>query len=165
MTMSRPAACAPVAPCLRVLCCGVGGQGVLSAARWLGDAAMLDDHEVRVGQLHGMSQRGGSVQATVLIGPGHSSVIGPGEADVLVALEPLELGRTASSPASRKGRFTWIGRSTFSITYSLTTIVSTPRARACSTSPPTSASTSPRAPIDTGAARQTPLVHQSSWGR
>jgi indolepyruvate ferredoxin oxidoreductase beta subunit len=46
-----------------------------------------------VGQLHGMSQRGGSVECSVLIGPGHSSFIGDGEADVILGLEPLEVQR------------------------------------------------------------------------
>ncbi len=78
---------------LAILVAGVGGQGVLSAARWLGDAATAADLPLRVGQLHGMSQRGGSVQATVLIGPGQSSFIVDGAADVMLAFEPLELHR------------------------------------------------------------------------
>ncbi len=74
----------------RLLLVGVGGQGVLSAARLLGEAALTEGKQVVVGQLHGMSQRGGSVESTVLIGPGRSSFIGPGEADAMLALEPLE---------------------------------------------------------------------------
>jgi len=81
---------------LRVLFAGVGGLGVLSAARWLGEAALAADLTVVVGQMHGMSQRGGSVTATVLIGDYQSSIIGNGEADLLVALEPLEAKRALS---------------------------------------------------------------------
>lgn len=76
-----------------VLFAGVGGQGVLTAARLLGEAALLAESDVCVGQMHGMSQRGGSVQATVLIGPGYSSFIPDGAADVVVGLEPVELSR------------------------------------------------------------------------
>ena len=82
-------------PLARLVISGVGGQGVLSAARWLGDAAVLAGQNVRIGQLHGMSQRGGSVEATVLFGAGKSSFIRNGSADVLLAFEPLELSRSA----------------------------------------------------------------------
>ncbi len=77
----------------KLLVVGVGGQGVLTAARFLGDAALAAGLPVMVGQLHGMSQRGGSVECSVLIGPGQSSFIGAGEADVVLGLEPLEVLR------------------------------------------------------------------------
>jgi len=87
----------------RLLVVGVGGQGVLRAARLLGEAALAEGQEVVVGQLHGMSQRGGSVESTVLIGPGRSSFIGPGQAHALLALEPLEAlrARTRLSAQTR----------------------------------------------------------------
>ena len=75
---------------IKVLAVGVGGQGVLTLARLLGDAALAQGLQVRVGQLHGMAQRGGSVEALALLGPGQSTFIGDGEADVVVGLEPLE---------------------------------------------------------------------------
>ena len=74
----------------RVLLVGVGGQGVLTAAQVLGAAAHAAELPVVVGQLHGMSQRGGTIECAVLIGPGESSFIGPGQADVVLAFEPLE---------------------------------------------------------------------------
>jgi len=77
---------------LQILLVGVGGQGVLTSARILGAAAHAAGHPVVVGQLHGMSQRGGSVECTVLVGPGESSFL-LGSADVIVAFEPLELLR------------------------------------------------------------------------
>jgi len=52
----------------RILITGVGGQGVLSAARWLGEAAATNGFSIAVSELHGMSQRGGSVQSEVAIG-------------------------------------------------------------------------------------------------
>jgi indolepyruvate ferredoxin oxidoreductase beta subunit len=77
----------------KILVVGVGGQGALSAARFLGEAALEARLPVNVGQLHGMSQRGGSVEASVIIGPGHSSHIGNFEADIVLGLEPLEVLR------------------------------------------------------------------------
>ena len=78
----------------KILIVGVGGQGVLTAARFLGEAALLADLPVIVGQLHGMSQRGGSVECSVLIGPSLSSHIGNAEADVVLGLEPMEVLRS-----------------------------------------------------------------------
>jgi indolepyruvate ferredoxin oxidoreductase beta subunit len=74
----------------KILFVGVGGQGVLTAARMLGEAALAAGIEPMVGQLHGMAQRGGSVEASVLLGPGESAFIEAGGADVLVGLEPME---------------------------------------------------------------------------
>jgi indolepyruvate ferredoxin oxidoreductase beta subunit len=87
----------------RLLLAGVGGQGILTAARCLGDAAVMAGQDVVIGQLHGMAQRGGSVRATVLIGPGLSSFIADGAADAVLALEPLEAlrARPKMSPATR----------------------------------------------------------------
>ena len=75
---------------------GVGGQGVLLAANAIGEAATATSYETRVGEIHGMSQRGGSVIAHVRYG---DTVNGPmvpiGKADVIVALEPMEALRYA----------------------------------------------------------------------
>jgi indolepyruvate ferredoxin oxidoreductase beta subunit len=87
-------------PC-RVLLVGVGGQGVLTAAGILGEAALLSGLEVSVGQLHGMSQRGGSVQATVVVGEGGSSFVEAGRADVVLGFEPLETLRARPALSER----------------------------------------------------------------
>jgi len=71
-----------------MLLVGVGGQGLLTAAQILGDAAHAAGKQVVVGQLHGMSQRGGSVECSVLFGPGLSSYLS--RADVVAGFEPLE---------------------------------------------------------------------------
>ena len=68
---------------------GVGGQGVLTVAQILGAAAHAAGLPVVVGQLHGMSQRGGTVQCTVLIGDHESSFLS-GDPDVVLAFEALE---------------------------------------------------------------------------
>jgi indolepyruvate ferredoxin oxidoreductase beta subunit len=81
---------------------GVGGQGVLSAAQIVGAAAHAAGLEVVVGQLHGMSQRGGSVRCTILLGRGESSFL-TGDADAVIAFEALEALRTLENvgPKSR----------------------------------------------------------------
>jgi indolepyruvate ferredoxin oxidoreductase beta subunit len=75
-----------------VILCGVGGQGVLSLAGLLGETARRRGFEVRQGEIHGMSQRGGAVEATLRLadGPIASPRIPRGSADLLLALEPLE---------------------------------------------------------------------------
>lgn len=86
---------------LRILFAGVGGQGVLSAGKWLGEAAAAHGMEVVIGQIHGMSQRGGSVQATVALGGARSPEIPRGMADLLVALEPMEAARALQKISKR----------------------------------------------------------------
>jgi len=73
---------------ISVLIVGVGGQGLLTAARIMGDAVHTAGGCAVVGQLHGMSQRGGSVECSVLVGKGSSSYLS--RADVVVGFEPLE---------------------------------------------------------------------------
>jgi indolepyruvate ferredoxin oxidoreductase beta subunit len=65
---------------------------VLTVARALGDAALHSGLEVAVGQLHGMAQRGGSVEASVVIGTGVESSFVE-QADVVLGFEPLEVLR------------------------------------------------------------------------
>ncbi len=76
----------------KVLLVGVGGQGVVTAAEVLGLALRecAPDVGVCVGQLHGLAQRGGSVESTVAIGAGSTAFVGPAEADVVLGFEPLE---------------------------------------------------------------------------
>lgn len=74
---------------------GVGGQGILSFARVLGELALIKKVNVLMSETHGMAQRGGSVVATVRMGEAYSPMIGKGRADLLVGLEPLEAARYA----------------------------------------------------------------------
>jgi len=85
----------------KLLVAGVGGQGALTITGLLGNAAMAADLEVMVGQLHGMAQRGGAVSSTLVIGQASTSIIGIGEADVIVGLEPLEAMRALSQVSSK----------------------------------------------------------------
>ena len=77
-----------------VMIVGVGGQGTLLASRILGDAMMDQGYDVKVSEVHGMSQRGGSVVTYVRYGDKvYSPVIETGEADVVLAFEQLEAAR------------------------------------------------------------------------
>ncbi len=77
----------------RILIAGTGGQGVLTAARLLCDCFLELDHQVVSGQLHGMAQRGGAVQSSVIIDGGISPVIPSGRADFVMGFEPVETAR------------------------------------------------------------------------
>jgi indolepyruvate ferredoxin oxidoreductase beta subunit len=72
---------------------GTGGQGVLTAARLLCDVFVDHGHDVVSGQLHGMAQRGGSVQSTIQVDCGVCPVIPRGGADVVLGFEPVETAR------------------------------------------------------------------------
>ena len=70
---------------------GVGGQGVLTLAELLAKAALSEGLNVRVGEIHGMAQRGGHVVCTVRIGENAKGpIIDAGAADLLVGFEPVE---------------------------------------------------------------------------
>lgn len=70
---------------------GVGGQGVLTLAEILAKTALAKGLNVRVGEIHGMAQRGGHVVCTVRIGnDAMGPVIDSGTADLLVGFEPVE---------------------------------------------------------------------------
>jgi indolepyruvate ferredoxin oxidoreductase beta subunit len=73
-----------------VVIAGVGGQGVLTAATILANAALRDGYTVIASELHGMAQRGGNVECSVRIGDVHSPIVAAETAEGLVAFEPLE---------------------------------------------------------------------------
>lgn len=80
----------------RVLLSGVGGQGTILAAHILADVALASGLDVKVSEIHGMAQRGGSVTTVVTFGEVvESMVCGAGEADVLVSFDKLEALRCA----------------------------------------------------------------------
>jgi indolepyruvate ferredoxin oxidoreductase beta subunit len=75
-----------------VILAGVGGQGLLSVAAVLGEAARGKGLRLKQSEVHGMAQRGGGVQSHVRYGedPIHSDLIREGMADVILSLEPME---------------------------------------------------------------------------
>lgn len=75
-----------------IILCGVGGQGILSIATIIGEAAINDGLYIKQAEVHGMSQRGGDVQSNLRISsdPINSDLIAEGQADVIISMEPME---------------------------------------------------------------------------
>ncbi len=75
-----------------IVLCGVGGQGILSIATVIGEAAMAEELYIKQAEVHGMSQRGGDVQSNLRISdqPIHSDLIPHGAADLILSMEPME---------------------------------------------------------------------------
>ena len=75
-----------------IILCGVGGQGILSIATIIGEAAMNENLYIKQAEVHGMSQRGGDVQSNLRISstPIASDLIPLGGADVIISMEPME---------------------------------------------------------------------------
>ncbi len=80
-----------------VMIVGVGGQGSLLASRILGNVLLSQGFDVKVSEVHGMSQRGGSVVTYVKYGDEvYSPVVEKGEADAVISFEQLEAARWVS---------------------------------------------------------------------
>lgn len=87
-----------------VMIVGVGGQGSLLASKLLGSLLVGEGYDVKVSEVHGMSQRGGSVVTYVRFGENVASpLIADGEADFIVSFEKLEAARWVNCLA-RDGR-------------------------------------------------------------
>ena len=77
-----------------IMIVGVGGQGTLLASKMLGYVLLAKGYDVKVSEVHGMSQRGGSVVTYVRYGEHvYSPVIDKGEADIIISFEELEAAR------------------------------------------------------------------------
>lgn len=85
----------------RIYFAGTGGQGTLTATRLLGQAALLAGIPAIAGEIHGMAQRGGVVESTLLLGGWQAARIDVGEADILLGFEALETMRAL--PFLRRG--------------------------------------------------------------
>ncbi|MGN0048335.1 MAG: indolepyruvate oxidoreductase subunit beta [Bacteroides sp.] len=75
-----------------IILCGVGGQGILSIATIIGEAATKADINLKQAEVHGMSQRGGDVQSNLRLStePIYSDLIPLGECDLIISMEPME---------------------------------------------------------------------------
>ena len=79
---------------INIMIVGVGGQGSLLASKLLGRIFLDNDYDVKVSEVHGMSQRGGSVLTYVRVGDKvYSPIIDEGEADYVISFEILEAAR------------------------------------------------------------------------
>lgn len=85
-----------------IMIVGVGGQGSLLASRIIGNVLLSQGYDVKVSEVHGMSQRGGSVVTYVKYGEKvYSPIVEKGEADIVISFELLEAARCL--PYLRKG--------------------------------------------------------------
>lgn len=75
-----------------IILAGVGGQGILSIATVIGEAATAAGLHLKQAEVHGMSQRGGDVQSNLRLStaPIHSDLIPYGQVDLIIAMEPME---------------------------------------------------------------------------
>jgi len=80
-----------------IILAGVGGQGILTIAAVIGEAAVRRQLFLKQAEVHGMSQRGGDVQSNLRLSdkPIFSDLISRGKADLVIALEPMEALRYA----------------------------------------------------------------------
>lgn len=80
-----------------IILAGVGGQGILSIATVIGEAALEEGLYLKQAEVHGMSQRGGDVQSNLRLSsePIASDLIPKGAADIIISLEPMEALRYA----------------------------------------------------------------------
>ena len=70
---------------------GVGGQGIITLLQVIDEAAFVQGYDIRSSELHGLSQRGGSVEAHIRFGKKvYSPIVSNGDADLIIALEALE---------------------------------------------------------------------------
>lgn len=93
-----------------IILAGVGGQGILSIATVIGEAALTNGLHIKQAEVHGMSQRGGDVQSNLRLSsdPISSDLIPTGGVDIIISLEPMEALRYIGS-LSKEG---WIVTST-----------------------------------------------------
>ena len=85
-----------------IMIVGVGGQGTLLASRIIGNTVIAQGYDVKISEVHGMSQRGGSVVTYVNFGEKvYSPIVDKGEADIILAFETLEAYRAL--PYLKKG--------------------------------------------------------------
>jgi len=79
-----------------ILLVGVGGQGTILVSKLLTRGLILAGYDVKMSEVHGMAQRGGSVSTQVRFGKKvYSPLVGPGQADILVSFEKMEAVRWA----------------------------------------------------------------------
>ena len=81
-----------------IILAGVGGQGILTIATIIGDAATMAGLHLKQAEVHGMSQRGGDVQSNLRLStePIYSDLIRQGAADLIISMEPMEALRYVS---------------------------------------------------------------------
>lgn len=80
-----------------IILTGVGGQGIITLLSVIDEAALVQGYDIKSSELHGLSQRGGSVEAHIRFGKKvYSPMVTNGKADLIIALEALEALRESS---------------------------------------------------------------------
>lgn len=88
-----------------IIIAGVGGQGLITLVQIINEAAFIEDYDVKSSELHGLSQRGGSVITHIRFGKKvYSPLVSQGEADLIIGLELLE-GLRGAVFAGKNTRF------------------------------------------------------------
>lgn len=87
---------------MNLVIAGVGGQGILTTSRIIGEAALKNKLDVSVSEIHGMAQRGGSVVSTVRFGSFKAPLILDGDADIIIGFEPAETVRVIEKASAEK---------------------------------------------------------------
>ena len=91
-----------------IILCGVGGQGILSIATIIGEAATEAGINLKQAEVHGMSQRGGDVQSNLRLSTEtiYSDLIAQGKTDVVISMEPMEALLSSSAQTTSAGTST-----------------------------------------------------------
>jgi len=85
-----------------IIITGVGGQGIITLLQVIDEAAFIEGYDVKSSELHGLSQRGGSVEAHIRFGKKvYSPMVSNGSADLIIALEALEALRESSKASGQ----------------------------------------------------------------
>lgn len=93
---------------LRIVVVGVGGHGVVLCSRLIAETAVASGLHVAMSEVHGMAQRGGVVETTVVLNGGDCAMVPAGSADLLLATEPLEALRALPYVASSGSIIVWM---------------------------------------------------------
>ncbi|NOZ01593.1 MAG: hypothetical protein GXP54_06860 [Deltaproteobacteria bacterium] len=93
---------------IRVAFVGVGGHGVVMGARLIAETAVNMGIRVAMSEVHGMAQRGGVVETTMILRGADCGMIGEGRADILLATEPLEALRACHLAAPGSAIVVWM---------------------------------------------------------
>ena len=87
-----------------IILSGIGGQGIITLTRILAAAAFLENYDVKTSELHGLSQRNGSVETHIRFGKKiYSPLVRQGSADLIIALEAQEALRACSYASKEQG--------------------------------------------------------------
>ncbi len=93
-----------------IIISGTGGQGIITLTRMIAEATLIEGVDVKTSELHGLSQRGGSVETHIKIGEGiDSPLVSKGEADLIISLETFESLR--SIPYANKNTLFLVNKS------------------------------------------------------